>query len=99
MKKQKIYHKKCLLCHNDFETLAPNTKYCCEECKAKAKKISLTIFRHKNYDKYASIKEKKIRKKSAKSQKLLADIDRQAEKMNMTYGQYVAYVEYGQGKV
>ncbi len=99
MKKQKIYHKKCLLCHNEFETLAPNTKYCSDECKAKGKKISLTVFRKKDCSKYAARKAKRLREKSTKSQKLLADIDSQAEKMNMTYGQYVAYVEYGQGKI
>lgn len=96
MKKQNIYHKKCLLCHNEFETLAPNTKYCSEECKKKAKKISLTVFREKNYNKYDAMKIKKRRTKSEKSQKAIADIDSQAEKMNMTYGQYVAYMEFGQ---
>ena len=66
--------RNCAMCGKKFKTSKHNKYYCSEECKLKNPR-------------YRSILTKKKKPKQIES---IADINRKALELNMTYGEYVA---------
>jgi hypothetical protein len=84
-KKVQAIEKRCLVCHHKFSTNRSDVVTCSPYCQR-----IRTIEQQK---KYREIKKEKEKKK-AKQQKPLsiAEFDRKAREMGMTYGQYDLYL-------
>lgn len=74
------FQKKCVVCDKEFGAWNSNQKFCSEACRRKNAK--------KYYEVYKNVKvEEKPKKDKGIS---LDQIDKEARKAGMTYGQYVA---------
>lgn len=77
--------KNCALCGKPFTAVTANSKYCSNKC-----------YRTMNREMSASWKKEQVTKpKKRKKDKTIVDLAVEARKAGMTYGQYVAKMEYG----
>lgn len=91
MKSNKVYETECIVCHTKFLSRSPIARYC-PPCKYKVKRQQ-----GKDGLKRMQAREK-VRKeleKQAKAKKktMVRDVVKEAEKHNMSYGQYVSVTE------
>lgn len=87
---------KCAICGKMFESNRPDAKYCGNECYEIGRKAITREWQKKRNaeikrdHELAKAAEKKSNGKSKSKVSQLSMIQREAEKLNMTYGQYVA---------
>ena len=82
-------NKICEHCGKIFEVqdrVFKHTKYCCKQCQYEAQKLNQ---RNRYYEKIKKFRLKEIRKKHEK----LADINKKAKELGLSYGEYVALTE------
>ena len=77
------YQKKCAVCDKEFGAWNNRQKFCCEACKRKNAKKYYEAYKH------VEIKDKAKKNKGTS----LEEIDKEARKAGMTYGQYVAMMK------
>lgn len=85
---------KCEVCGKDFETTKGNKKYCGRECAetAQAQKQREWKFMQKKEGYFRDKTERvKAEQRKVNAQRIV-EIDKQARKLGMSYGRYVAMI-------
>ena len=90
---KKIYIKTCLYCDKEFEATSHTAGFCCDEHKRLHKSKKQRYYRCKKLGLPTDedILEAEERKKRMSA---LADFNAEARKLNMSYGQYYAWLYY-----
>ena len=78
---KKEYFKKCMICGKDFKTFYPRVIVCSEKCRKEYKKRDKAI-------RYQREKNEKIKYRN--NRKSIVDIAAKANKIGISYGEYVA---------
>ena len=92
--------KTCVYCGKTYTASAPNQLYCTKECRNKAIAERQEQTREKkNRNARLLYLDKKMNARANRvdiKNKSIAKICQEANDHNMTYGQYIAWLEYGQ---
>ena len=77
--------KICIVCGKEFRVMSGKQKTCCADCSETARKNYMAVYRNTHKKKYkAKPKEKPPRIES------ITEIQRKAQEMHLSYGQYLA---------
>ncbi len=80
----------CLMCATEFEAVGRQAKFC-PSCKKVRQREAKCKYNRKNYLQKCRIAD--AEKAAAETSSEISRIDREAAKLGMSYGQYVAHME------